>query len=158
MASNTVKILVATMTGNAELAAEEMAEVLSARGYEADVVMMDGLDASVFDDDAMFVIATSTYGQGDVPDNGRTLYQELVESKPDLGRVAYGVFGLGDRTYADTFGDGGRRFDEALAACGARRIGERHLHDAASGELPEDEAAVWAQGWADLLEAVAEAA
>lgn len=158
MAIGPVKILVATMTGNAELAAEEMAETLSGRGISAEVVMMDGLDASVFDDDGIFVIATSTYGQGDVPDNGQALYQALVDGKPDLSHVVYGVFGLGDRTYADTFGDGGRRFDEALAACGARRVGERHLHDASSGELPEDEAAAWSARWADTLAAVDRAA
>jgi len=37
--------------------------------------------------------------------------------------VRYGVFGLGDRTYAETFNFGGKRFDELLAELGARRIG-----------------------------------
>jgi MioC protein len=50
----------------------------------------------------VFLICTSTYGQGDVPDNARALYEDLKAEAPDLSRVRYGVFGLGDRTYAET--------------------------------------------------------
>ena len=61
--------------------------------------------------------------------------------------MRYGVFGLGDRTYAETFNFGGKRFDEILAQLGARRIGERHTHDASSGILPEETALEWCQAW-----------
>ena len=153
-----VKILVATMTGNAELCADEMADAMRARGAIVEVVAMDGLDATVFDDDCRFVICTSTYGQGDVPDNGQALYRALTDGRPDLGHVVYGVFGLGDSTYVDTFGFGGKRFDEALSACGARRVGAVLVHDASSGELPEDAAQPWAEDWLDALAEVAAAA
>jgi len=70
--------------------------------------------------------------------------------------VRYGVFGLGDRTYAETFNFGGKRFDEILAELGARRVGERHMHDASSGVLPEETALDWCQDWlARLKERVA---
>jgi MioC protein len=48
----------------------------------------------------VFLIVTSTYGQGDVPDNAKSFYEDLKAKRPDLSRVRYGVFGLGDRTYA----------------------------------------------------------
>jgi sulfite reductase alpha subunit-like flavoprotein len=108
---------------------------------------MDGLDSSVFSREGVFLICTSTYGQGDVPDNARALYEDLKAKRPDLSRVRYGVFGLGDRTYAETFNFGGKRFDELLAELGARRIGERHMHDASSGVLPEETALEWCQDW-----------
>jgi MioC protein len=57
------------------------------------------------------------------------------------------VFGLGDRTYAETFNFGGKRFDELLAELGAQRIGARHMHDASSGVLPEETALEWCQDW-----------
>jgi MioC protein len=82
-----------------------------------------------------------------VPDNARALYEDLKAKRPDLSGVHYGVFGLGDRTYAETFNFGGKRFDELLSELGARRIGERVQHDAASGVLPEETAAQWGATW-----------
>jgi MioC protein len=101
----------------------------------------------VFSREGVFLICTSTYGQGDVPDNARALYEDLKEKRPDLSQVRYGVFGLGDRTYAETFNFGGKRFDEILTELGAQRIGERHTHDASSGILPEETALEWCQDW-----------
>jgi MioC protein len=142
-----VTILVGTMTGTAQLCAQEMELALDDGETEVATLMMDGLDSSVFGRDGVFLICTSTYGQGDVPDNARALYEDLKSARPDLSRVRYGVFGLGDRTYAETFNFGGKRFDELLAELGAQRIGERHMHDASSGILPEETALEWCQNW-----------
>ena len=142
-----VTILVGTMTGTAQLCAQEMELALDDGETEVATRLMDGLDSSVFSGDSVFLICTSTYGQGDVPDNARALYEHLQSTRPDLSRVRYGVFGLGDRTYAETFNFGGKRFDEILTELGARRIGERHMHDASSGILPEETALEWCQAW-----------
>jgi MioC protein len=142
-----VTILVGTMTGTAQLCAQEMELALDDGETEVATRLMDGLDSSVFSDDSVFLICTSTYGQGDVPDNARALYEHLQSARPDLSRVRYGVFGLGDRTYAETFNFGGKRFDEILTELGARRVGERHMHDASSGILPEETALEWCQAW-----------
>jgi MioC protein len=142
-----VTILVGTMTGTAQLCAQEMELALDDGETEVKTVMMDGLDSSVFSKDSVFLICTSTYGQGDVPDNAKALYDHLKSARPDLSHVRYGVFGLGDRTYAETFNFGGKRFDEILAELGARRIGERHMHDASSGVLPEETALEWCREW-----------
>jgi MioC protein len=142
-----VTILVGTMTGTAQLCAQEMELALDDGETEVKTVMMDGLDSSVFSKDSVFLICTSTYGQGDVPDNAKALYDHLKSARPDLSHVRYGVFGLGDRTYAETFNFGGKRFDEILAELGARRIGERHMHDASSGILPEETALDWCREW-----------
>ena len=142
-----VTILVGTMTGTAQLCAQEMELALDDGETEVKTVMMDGLDSAAFSGDSVYLICTSTYGQGDVPDNARALYEDLKARRPDLSNVRYGVFGLGDRTYAETFNFGGKRFDEILAELGARRIGERHTHDASSGILPEETALEWCQEW-----------
>jgi MioC protein len=142
-----VTILVGTMTGTAQLCAQEMELALDDGETEVETRLMDGLDSAVFSTDSVFLICTSTYGQGDVPDNARALYEHLQSARPDLSRVRYGVFGLGDRTYAETFNFGGKRFDELLTELGARRIGERHMHDASSGILPEETALEWCQAW-----------
>jgi len=142
-----IHILVGTMTGTAQLCAQEMELALDDGETQVSTLMMDSLDSTVFSREGMFLICTSTYGQGDVPDNARALYEDLKAKRPDLSRVRYGVFGLGDRTYAETFNFGGKRFDELLAELGARRIGERHMHDASSGVLPEETALEWCQEW-----------
>jgi MioC protein len=143
-----INILVGTMTGTAQMCAQEMELALDGDEVKVATLLMDKLDPGVFAErEAAYLICTSTYGQGDVPDNAKALYEALCTQKPDLRGVRYGVFGLGDRTYAETFNFGGKRFDEILAELGAERIGERHMHDASSGILPEETALEWCQPW-----------
>ena len=142
-----IHILVGTMTGTAQLCAQEMELALDDGDTQVATLLMDGLDSAVFSREGVFLVCTSTYGQGDVPDNARALYEDLKAKRPNLAGVRYGVFGLGDRTYAETFNFGGKRFDELLAELGAERVGERHMHDASSGVLPEETALEWCQAW-----------
>jgi MioC protein len=142
-----ISILVGTMTGTAQLCAQEMELALGDDDVQMETVLMDHLDSSVFSREGVFLVCTSTYGQGDVPDNAKAFYEDLKAKRPDLSRVRYGVFGLGDRTYAETFNFGGKKFDELLTELGAERIGERHTHDASSGILPEETALEWCQDW-----------
>jgi MioC protein len=146
-------ILVGTMTGTAQLVADEVADVVKARDIAVEVLPMDGLDAAVFAEGGAFLVCSSTYGQGDVPDNAQALFASLERSKPDLTQVRYGVIGLGDRTYAQTFCFGGKRFDALLQALGARRIGEPMLHDASAGTIPEEVALDWIGPWLDRFTA-----
>jgi MioC protein len=142
-----ITILVGTMTGTAQLCAQEMELALGDDETQVETLLMEKADAAVFARPGVFLICTSTYGQGDVPDNAKALYEELKEKRPSLAHVRYGVFGLGDRTYAETFNFGGKRFDELLTELGAERVGERHTHDASSGVLPEETALEWSQAW-----------
>ena len=142
-------ILVGTMTGTAEMVAQEVQTALEAAGQEVFIRMMDELDASIFHPGGTFLICTSTYGQGDVPDNAQALYASLEAERPDLAAVTYGLIALGDLTYKDTFCEGGMRFDNLLTELGARRVGEILKHDASSGTLPEEIAAQWIVPWAE---------
>ena len=143
-------ILVGTMTSTAHLVAQELELRLDDGDTHAVCRLMDGLDAGVFDGGGLFLICTSTYGQGDVPDNAKQLYESLLNSRPDLAHVRYGVIALGDRTYAETFCNGGRRFDKLLTELGAKRIGDILFHDASAGTMPEEVAADWIDGWVAL--------
>jgi MioC protein len=140
-------ILVGTMTGTAQLVAQELELAFGGDDVTINTLLMDDLDEGVFAQPGVFLICTSTYGHGDVPDNAKALYAALVERKPDLAHVRYGVFALGDRTHVGTFCDGGRHFDEALAAAGAQRIGAVTRHDASGGTLAEDAALEWFPDW-----------
>ncbi len=144
-----ITILVGTMTGTAEMVAQEIQQALETAGHQANIKVMDGLDASVFDGGGQFLICTSTYGNGDVPDNAQGLFSSLETEKPNLDNVTYGVIALGDTTYKDTYCQGGVRFDKLLTELGARRAGEMMMHDASSGTLPEEEAAQWVVPWVE---------
>ena len=144
-----ITVLVGTMTGTAEMVAQEVQTALEAEGHQATIKVMDGLDASVFKGGGNFLICTSTYGQGDVPDNAQALFNSLEAGKPNLADVTYGVIALGDRTYKDTYCQGGIRFDKLLTGLGARRAGEILTHDASSGTLPEEVAAQWVVPWVE---------
>ena len=150
-----ITILVGTMTGTAQLVAQELELAWDDGETKVETLVMDALDSSVFERPGVFLICTSTYGQGDVPDNAKALYADLQAKRPNLSQVRYGVFGLGDRTYAETFNFGGKRFDELLTELGAERIGERHMHDASSGVLPEETALEWCQEWLAKLKETA---
>jgi len=143
-------ILVGTMTGTAQLVAQALALALDGGDARISVRPMDGLVAEAFAGGGLFLICTSTYGQGDVPDNAKHLYASLQSERPSLVAVRYGVIALGDRTYADTFCNGGKRFDAVLTELGARRIGEILCHDASAGTMPEEVAEAWIGGWIAL--------
>lgn len=140
-------ILVGTMTGNAQLVAQELELILDDGETRVQVRVMDGLDAGALAPGGLFLVCTSTYGQGDVPDNAKQLYESLIATRPQLAGIRYGVIALGDRTYGDTFCNGGRRFDAILTELGARRIGDILFHDASSGTLAEEAAAEWIGQW-----------
>jgi len=136
-----LKILVGTMTSTADYVAQAIQMDCADLVDDIEVVLMDGLDISVFQESALYLICTSTYGSGDVPDNARGLYDSLDNEPAYLGDVRYGVIALGDRTYQQTFCFGGKKFDERMQGLGARRIGEVWCHDASAGTMPDEEAA-----------------
>jgi MioC protein len=146
-----ITVLVGTMTGTADMVAQEVQQALEAAGHRANIQLMDNLDATVFQGGGTFLICTSTYGNGDVPDNAQNLFNSLETEKPDLSNVTYGLIALGDTTYKDTYCQGGKRFDQLLTALGARRAGEMLMHDASSGTLPEELAANWVVPWVEDL-------
>ncbi len=146
-------MLVGSMTSTADLVAQAVQLAMEDDDVRIAIKAMDGLDATVFAGGGLFLICTSTYGQGDVPDNAKALYASLQSARPDLADVEYGVIALGDRTYAETFCFGGKRFDELLTELGARRLGKVFQHDASAGTMPEELAADWALGWMESVKA-----
>jgi MioC protein len=149
-----ITILVGTMTGTAEIVAEEVQLALEGAGHAATIAPMDGLDAGAFNpsqikQDSAFLIISSTYGNGDVPDNAQAFFAAIEAARPALGHVSFGIVALGDRTYKATYCEGGLKFGRLLEELGARRVGEPLLHDASAGTLPEEVAAGWVVGWVE---------
>ncbi|MDT2020176.1 flavodoxin domain-containing protein [Methylocella sp. CPCC 101449] len=155
--SETITILVATMSGTAEMVAETVAERIEEAGLNARILRMEKLrePAVALGNGGRWIICSSTYGTGDVPDNGKDLYAALDSQRPDLSALRYGVIALGDSVYPNTFCFGGKKFDALLSGLGAVRIGERLEHDARGPDYPEDLAATWTDTWLERVGDVA---
>lgn len=145
-----VGIFVATMTGLAGMCGEEIEAALSKAGLQCEQHLMDGLDAAALQPYRNVVIVSSTYGHGEIPDNGQALFAAL-DAGADLQGKKYAIFALGDRTYSDTFCAAGDSWDRVMSSCGAERLVDLERHDASSGTLAEDVAGEWAAGWAEKL-------
>jgi MioC protein len=150
-AEQTIILLVASQSGTAEMVADELAQAIKTQGLTARILGMEKAKLSLFAEYRTFLICSSTYGEGDVPDNGQAFYAELTEQRPDLSHIRYGVAGLGDMTYFTTFCGGPRKFDEIFSSLGAKRIGECLFHDAKSDSFADQAALEWLEGWLPQL-------
>ncbi len=81
MSSCRAGIFIATMTGTAEMCADEISPPRSnPTGLTADRRLMDGLGGEVLSGYDLIVIVSSTYGHGDIPDNGQAMFASIEQA------------------------------------------------------------------------------
>jgi len=135
-----IEILVGSQMGAAEYTAEQVAEALEKAGYEAKLHLTPEL--TQLTRNTVWLVVTSTYGAGDLPDNIQPFADQLAQNGADLTTVSYAVITLGDTSY-DTFCQAGRTMASLLQQNGASLLLPGPEIDVLQPELPEDQALLW---------------
>ena len=119
-----IRILWGSQSGNAQNLAHVIGESLSGE-FEIEVSDMGEIDPSEIQEMETLVIVTSTYGDGEPPDNASEWMSYLkFDEELDLSHLRYAVIGLGD-TYYPHFCQAGKDFDEYLSKRGAHAMLKR---------------------------------
>ena len=121
-------ILFGSQTGNAAGLAEKTAKMATNYGLEANVVDMDGYDKSNLANIKRLLVITSTWGEGEMPDNAEALWQSVQSDAPALATMYYSICAIGDTSY-DEFCKAGLDWDGKLSSLGATSVQEIKLCD-----------------------------
>ncbi|MDR3152568.1 MAG: flavodoxin [Bifidobacteriaceae bacterium] len=113
------KIMYASLTGNTEEIANKVKQNLENSNIEVSMDEIDSGQPSDFDNFDIAIIATYTYGDGDLPDEAQDFYEELKDI--DLSGKKFGVLGSGDTSYGESFCKAVELFEEAFKAAGAAK-------------------------------------
>jgi sulfite reductase (NADPH) flavoprotein alpha-component len=136
-----LRILYGTQTGNAEGVANDAAAAAKTQGFDVTVSGLDEIELDEFAGLKYVLIVTSTYGEGEMPDNAELFWEALsADTAPRLEGVSFGVLALGDTGY-DGFCQAGKLFDMRLEQLGAARVLQRVDCDVDY----ESDAASWVQ-------------
>ncbi len=123
--ARTINILYGTQTGNSTAVANDAAAVAKAHGLVPIVQSMSEIEFSALSKMQYLLLITSTYGEGEMPDNAQLLWDSAsAEDAPSLPELNYAVLALGDSGY-DQFCQAGIDWDNRLAALGAQRLYDR---------------------------------
>tara|TARA_Y100000766_G_C18898564_1_gene602196 strand:+ start:18 stop:2189 length:2172 start_codon:yes stop_codon:yes gene_type:complete len=123
-----IAIFFGSQTGNAEELAEKTAKMAKKAGLNPKIFDMDGFDPATFSSHKRILILTSTWGEGDMPDNAEDLWLATEGLNPSLAGVSFSVCAIGDTSY-DEFCKAGIDWDQKFASLGATRVHDIQLCD-----------------------------
>ncbi|MGE7186590.1 assimilatory sulfite reductase (NADPH) flavoprotein subunit [Peribacillus sp. NPDC006672] len=140
--SKDITILYGSQTGNAQGLAENAARKLEGNGFQVAISSMNDFKVNNLKKVQNLLIAVSTHGEGDPPDNTLSFYEYLHGRRaPSLEGLRFSVLALGDSSY-EFFCETGKQFDKRLEELGGTRLFPRRDCD-----LDYDEpAAEWLEG------------
>ena len=131
-----VTVLFASDNGNAESLAKRLGARGKARSLKTVVMAMDDYPMEDLPTEDNLVLLTSTAGQGEFPQNGRSFWENIKGSGDlDLGNVHFAVFALGDSHYWPRkedkvyYNKPGKDLDSRMTFLGAHRLTDVGLGD-----------------------------
>ena len=121
-AGKPLTILWGSQTGSSEGLAKKASKSLSAKGHDVKVIDMAEAEADELAKTENLLVITSTYGDGEPPDNAQALHELLhSDSAPKFENTTFSVLGLGDSEYPD-FNQCAKEFDAVLEKLGGTRL------------------------------------
>jgi len=133
--SPTICIAYASVSGNTQRYAGQLAAIASAACKVQLVDLAESTDSVEFArhirECTLLVVLSSTYGNGEVPNQGKALESWLEKGTLDLDGRAFVVLGFGSKKYPK-FCEACKRFDNLLEQCKGRRLHPVGLCDAAT--------------------------
>lgn len=112
-----LNILFGSQTGNAAGLAEKTAKMAANYGLQANVVDMEGLDPARLASMKRVMIITSTWGEGEMPDNADAMWNSINANGPALASTHFSICAIGDSSY-DEFCKAGHDWNGKLVALG----------------------------------------
>ncbi|KAL8927359.1 MAG: hypothetical protein Q9172_001438 [Xanthocarpia lactea] len=129
-------ILFASDNGNAESMAKRLGNRGKARGLKTMVMAMDDYPLEDLPTEENIILITSTAGQGEFPQNGRTFWDAIKDTTElDLSQTRYAVFALGDSHYwprkedKHYYNKPGKDLDARIAFLGGQKLTDVGLGD-----------------------------
>ena len=131
-----VKIVYASMTGNTEGISEIIEDQFIDAGLEVEREECTDVDPDFFEDADICIVATYTYGDGELPFEMEDFFEDLEDE--DLEDKLFGVVGSGDTEYGEYFCQSARDFVEQFKKTGATEGAEMvEIENEADGEDTE---------------------
>lgn len=123
--SQPLLVLFGSQTGTAEQLAKRLAKDAAQHGFAPRVMELNAFAPADLVKESRLAIITSTWGDGDPPDNAVNFWAQLsADSAPRLEQLHFSVLALGDKNYSEFCG-AGKKFDLRLEALGAKRLSPR---------------------------------
>ncbi|KAK2525340.1 nitric oxide synthase, inducible isoform X1 [Columba livia] len=135
-------VLYATETGKSETLAHNLCSLFN-RAFSTKILCMDEYNISDLEEETLLLVVTSTFGNGDSPNNGKTLKNSLLNLKVLRKKIRYAVFGLGSSMYPE-FCAFAHDIDQKLAELGAAQLTAIGEGDELNGQ--EEAFRTWAVG------------
>lgn len=146
--ASVLTILYGSQTGNAKGVANQLKEQAEAKGITVKLVNMSDYKTSQLKKEKFIVVAVSTYGEGEPPEDAENLHAFLASKKaPKLNGVKVAVIGLGDTSY-EFFCQTAIDFEQRFNALGADTLVTRAELDVDY----EEQATQWISGAVEAFE------
>lgn len=139
-----VALMVGTVYGAAEYVAEQAQALLTGFGHDVQLFNQAKLDDVLALNADIWLVITSTTGQGDIPDNLLPFYLDVQNRFPLLTNKQFAVIALGDSCYT-TFCGAGEKFQALLLEIQGSELAPMLRIDACETLEPETLALPWLQ-------------